>query len=59
MKTATTISWALCLAAFTFSPGAPAQGWDYVVQPYVMFPNMKGETGIADEYVQETLVPSL
>src|SRR5688572_19680851 len=34
----------------TFSPAAPAQdgGWHYLVQPYLMFPNMKGEAGIAD-----------
>ena len=27
---------------------APDGSWHYLVQPYVMFPNMKGETGIAD-----------
>jgi len=27
---------------------APDGQWHYLVQPYIMFPNMKGETGIAD-----------
>lgn len=30
-----------------FAQGA-ADGWHYLVQPYVMFPNMKGETGIGN-----------
>ena len=41
---------ALVPALFAFSPPAPAQdgGWHYLVQPYLMFPNMKGEAGIAE-----------
>lgn len=28
--------------------GAPASEWHFLVEPYVMFPNMKGETGIGN-----------
>jgi len=27
---------------------APSGGWKYYIEPYLMFPNMKGETGVAD-----------
>ena len=38
----------LTLLAALFSGSAHAQdsGWHYLVEPYVMFPNMKGETGV-------------
>lgn len=31
----------------SFGQQAPDGRWHYLVQPYVMFPNMKGETGVA------------
>ena len=45
----------LAILASTIFPILPAHAqnapdgqWHYLVQPYAMFPNMKGETGIAD-----------
>ncbi len=44
---------ALLLAAGAFS-GSPAhaqdaeEGWGFLIAPYVMFPNMKGETGVGN-----------
>ena len=31
-----------------FAQGAADGGWHYLIQPYAMFPNMKGETGIGN-----------
>ena len=46
---------ALVLLAPTLFCGPPAQAqnapdgrWHYLVQPYIMFPNMKGETGVRE-----------
>ena len=39
---------AACLVAPSFAQPAVDGQWHYLVQPYVMFPNMKGETGIGD-----------
>jgi hypothetical protein len=48
-NTTRTIATAFLLCAATASP-AQAQGsdWRYLVAPYLMFPNMKGETGIGE-----------
>ncbi len=44
---------ALCVASFSSSPCAQAQAapdgqWHFLVQPYALFPNMRGDTGVAD-----------
>lgn len=36
------------LTPLAVAQNAPDGSWHYLVQPYLMFPNMKGETGIAD-----------
>src|SRR5215510_8819524 len=39
---------ALLLAAMANSAHAQDSGWHYLVEPYAMFPNMKGNTGIGN-----------
>ena len=36
------------LAAFSCSAQAQDSGWHSLVEPYIMFPNMKGETGVGN-----------
>ena len=53
MKTQTTaflalFASALCSSLPAHAQGAPDGQWHYLVQPYLMFPNMKGDTGIAN-----------
>jgi hypothetical protein len=36
------------LASTARAQEPPDDGWHFLVEPYVMFPNMKGETGIGD-----------
>jgi hypothetical protein len=51
MKIRTALTLAV-LATSLFSPAHAQQaadsGWHYLIQPYALLPNMKGETGIAD-----------
>ncbi len=46
----TTYARAVLLLASTICGSAQAQdsGWRYIVEPYIMFPNMKGETGVGN-----------
>src|SRR5690348_10064025 len=38
----------LAAAAGARAQGAPDDGWHFLVEPYAMFPNMEGETGIGN-----------
>lgn len=49
MKLRTAIPWLLfAAAANAHAQDAPDGGWHFLVEPYAMFPNMKGETGIGN-----------
>jgi hypothetical protein len=49
MKFRTAIPWLLLAAmASTRAQEAPDGGWHFLVEPYAMFPNMKGETGVGN-----------
>src|SRR3954470_3421061 len=52
MKTPVIIMMSVAVAGLlpAIAPGQDAAhgGWHYLVQPYAMFPNMQGETGIAN-----------
>jgi hypothetical protein len=50
MKVRTMVPWLFfpALASTAGAQGAPDGGWHFLVEPYVMFPNMKGETGIGN-----------
>jgi hypothetical protein len=54
MNLKTSFACGAALMACAMSSSLPAQAqnadgrWHYLIQPYAMFPNMKGETGIAD-----------
>jgi hypothetical protein len=56
MKTRLTAQMAFLVTAFLACAHAQAQNapdgqWHYLVQPYAMFPNMRGETGIGDSLI--------
>jgi hypothetical protein len=54
MRKVSTATWVAGLAPWllsglpAFAQNAPDGQWHFLAQPYAMFPNMKGETGIAD-----------
>jgi len=49
MKVKTVFPWLLLVAAAsTRAQDAPDGGWHFLVEPYAMFPNMKGDTGIGN-----------
>lgn len=49
MQVRTAMPWLLLAAvARAHAQGAPDAGWHYLVEPYAMFPNMKGDTGIGN-----------
>jgi hypothetical protein len=48
MKTATLVMLLLIGSSFAHAQNAPDGRWHYLVEPYAMFPNMRGETGIGN-----------
>src|SRR4030095_15317980 len=49
MKVRTAIPWMLLVVmADCHAQNPPDSGWHFLIEPYAMFPNMKGDTGIAD-----------
>jgi hypothetical protein len=49
MKVRTAIPWLLlAVMASARAQDAPDGGWHFLVEPYAMFPNMKGETGVGN-----------